>query len=316
MATSGSSDYNRSGTQIIGFAAKQLQLVRSGGALSTNESADALESLELMIKTFQVDGVKLWISTYARIFPVVGQVSYSLPGANACNISELSETTLDADEASGQTVLSVTSTTQGAGFTDGDTIGIVLDGGSIQWTTIVSSVADDTVTITAALTGAAASGNKVYAYTNSLGRPLRVDSCRRLNSGGFEVPMFTISRQEYDYLTNKTTSSNPVQVYYDPQLTTGKLYVWPTISTVSDMLNITYRRSIEDFDTGANDPDFPQEWLEMLGYNLALRIAPMFGKQVDPLVIALANSTKESAMNWDQEEESVFFGGSAERAVS
>lgn len=312
MATSGSTDYNRTGTQIITFAAKQLQLIASGGALTTAEAADALEALELMIKTFQAEGVKLWLLTYARIFPVVGQKSYDLPGANACNISELSETTLDADEAAGQTVLSVTSTTQGAAFADGDVIGIELDSGSIQWTTIASSVADDTVTVDDALTGAASSGNGVWAYTNALGRPLRIESARRLNSA-IDTPIVTISKQEYDDLPNKAVKAPPVQIYYDPQLATGKLYVWPTISTIADSLNITYRRSVEDFDSGANDPDFPQEWLELLGYNLAVRIAPQFGKQIPAEVAVMAQATKEAAMNWDQEEESVYFTGSGQR---
>ena len=53
-------------------------------------------------------------------------------------------TTLDADEAASQTVLSVTST---SGFANSDNIGIELDDGTRQWTTISSFVADDTVTV-------------------------------------------------------------------------------------------------------------------------------------------------------------------------
>jgi hypothetical protein len=64
---------------------------------------------------------------------------------------------------------------------------------------------------------------------------------------------------------------------------------------------------LEDFDTASNDPDFPAEWIECLGYNLAVRIAPMFGKQVPPEVLAVAGQLKESLEGWSQESGSIFF---------
>ena len=75
------------------------------------------------------------------------------------------------------------------------------------------------------------------------------------------------------------------------------------------MINIRYRRPIEDFDSAGNDPDFPQEWLECLGYNLAVRIAPQFGKTAPQEVVMMAVELKESLQGWDQEEESIIFSG-------
>lgn len=308
MTTSGSTDYNRTGTQIITFAHKLLQLIPSGGTVGTNEAADGLESLELMVKSWQAEGIKLWIETEARVFTVKDQASYDLPGANGCKITELSETTLDADEASGQTVLSVASTSQGAGFADSDTIGIVLDGGTIQWTTIASFVTDDTVTVSDALTGSASSGNKVFAYTTAIKRPLQILSARRLQDN-VEIQLWPWARSEYFNQPNKDTSSTVTQYYYDPQLTTGKLYVWPRPDTVDQMLNFTYKRTIEDFDLGSNDPDFPQEWLEALGYNLAIRIAPQFGKTLVPEIATMALVLKDMVEGFSVEEVSVHFSG-------
>ena len=310
MATSGSSDYNRTGTQIINFAHKKLNILASGGSVGTNDLADGLEALELMIKSWQTEGIKLWLETEARLFLVKGQTDYNLSGANGCKISELSETTLDADEAIGQTTLSVTSTSKGATFANADVIGIVTDSNTIEWSTISSFVTDDTVTIGDALTAACSSGNKVYAYTNAIERPLRIDSARRLNSD-IETPLISMSKQEYNDLTNKTTQAPPVQFYYDPQLTTGVIKLWPAPSSVSDAINFTYRRTVEDFDSGSNDPDFPQEWLECLGFNLAVRIASDFGKQIPQGVAAIAGELKDNIEGWDVEEESVYFGGSA-----
>jgi hypothetical protein len=306
VATSGSTNYSRTAAQIITLAHKLLGLLPSGGSETTAEQTDALELLNLMIKQWQAEGVKLWLLDEAKVFMVDSQVSYNLPGAKACKITELSETTLDGDEASGQTVLSVTKTSNGAGFANSDVIGIVLDDDTIHWTTISSFVTDDTVTVASGLASAASSGNAVYVYTTALERPLRVIAARRELSG-LEIQMNLMSRDEYFNLPNKASTGNPVNIYYDPQLTTGKLYVWPAPDSVDYEINITYQRSIEDFDATTNDPDFPQEWIYALASNLALLMAPQFGKSVPQELLATAMQSKSVLADWDQEEASVFF---------
>lgn len=72
-------------------------------------------------------------------------------------ISNGTSTTLSAPEASGQTVLSVTSET---GFAAGEHVGIILDDGTEHQTTVASTAAG-TITVDDALPSAAASGNAV-----------------------------------------------------------------------------------------------------------------------------------------------------------
>lgn len=108
-------------------------------------------------------------------------------------------------------------------------------------------------------------------------KPMRVLEVRRqVSSGSTDTPLTEWSRDEYFAQPNKTLDSTPVAFYYDPQLTTGTLYVWPRpdSTTASDMtLQVTYLRRIEDFDSSNDDPDLPQEWLEALCYGLADRLA-------------------------------------------
>jgi hypothetical protein len=74
---------------------------------------------------------------------------------------------------------------------------------------------------------------------------------------------------------NKTSTSEPIAVYYDPQLGNGRLYVWPSpISGYS--LKFSVQQYIEDFDAASNEPYFPVEWLEALVYNLAVRLCPKY----------------------------------------
>jgi hypothetical protein len=142
-------------------------------------------------------------------------------------------------------------------------------------------------------------------YTTA--RPLRITSAR-LSVSSIETPLQEMSRQEYFDLPNKTSSGRPTGYYYDPQLTLGKIYLWPTVATgVTATLKFSYQRTVEDFDAAANEPDFPQEWLECLAYNLAARLAPKFGTTVGPEVAAIAIASLDDLMGWDREPASVFF---------
>jgi hypothetical protein len=109
------------------------------------------------------------------------------------------------------------------------------------------------------------------AYTLSP-KPMRVISVRRLQDG-YETPLNEMARQEYFDQPNKTASpSTPVSFYYDPQLTTGALYLWPAPSAdaVSNFtISYTYWRRLSDVVNSNDAPDTPQEWLEALAWNLA-----------------------------------------------
>jgi len=107
-------------------------------------------------------------------------------------------------------------------------------------------------------------------------------------------------------LSNKSSTSAASQIYYDPLLTNGKMYVWPACSDVQEYIKFTCKIQIEDFDTGANDADFPQEWMLPLAWNLAVIVAPKFGKQLDQVFLATAVSMLQSVKDFDHENTSIF----------
>lgn len=137
-------------------------------------------------------------------------------------------------------------------------------------------------------------------------RPLRLISCRRENSSGIEVEVDVVTRQEYKMLPQKDTQSPVTLVYYDPQLTNGVLYVWPTGSTNDKILNLTFQRPIEDIDATSNTFDFPQEWYLTIVYNLAVITAPIFDMPVPQSVGSLAIGYLEQLKPWDSSEGSFF----------
>lgn len=138
-------------------------------------------------------------------------------------------------------------------------------------------------------------------------RPLRISSAR-LSISSVETPLMEMSRQEYFDLPVKTTAGRPSGYYYDPQLSLGKIYLWPVVASgITATVKFTYQRSLEDFDASGDEPDFPQEWLECLAYNLAVRLAPKFGATISQEVAGIALESLDDLMGWDREPASVFF---------
>lgn len=102
---------------------------------------------------------------------------------------------------------------------------------------------------------------------------LRMLSVRRRDSDDLDTPMQELSRQEYEDLPNKTSSSSiPVAWFFDPQKTSGTLYVWPAPSSTAAAANTlvtTYTRRINDMDASGDALDMPQEWLDPVIWLLA-----------------------------------------------
>lgn len=145
-------------------------------------------------------------------------------------------------------------------------------------------------------------------------KPMRVISARRKTTiGGNEIPMTAWSRQEYLDQPNKDSSpSTPVNFYYDPQRTTGTLYLWPAPSSqVAPTITIIYDylRRMDDMLASNNEADVPVEWLDALIYNLAVRLMPMYpvnDGDLSGFVISQAQALFAALRGWDNEPVSLY----------
>lgn len=302
MATSGSTDFNRTRNELLTGALRLIGKSGRGKTASAADIDDASEALEMMVKAWQASGIHLWKMKQATLFVDKGTASYSFPGGN-CTHSFV-ETTMKVAGVATDSTIDVNSI---SGMTAGDFIGIELDDGTVQWTTINGAPSGDTVTLTAALTGASAISNVVYAYTTKIVRPLRVIEARRKDTSDVQIDV--VSRNEYFDLPNKTDNGSINQVYYDPQLTTGKFYIWPTGNTATDKVEIDLMLPIEDFDSSNINPDFPQEWLLALKWNLASLLGPEYGLDLNRQLY-IDSRAKEFLTNvsgFDAEGGSVYF---------
>ena len=315
MATSGSVNFNQTRNELIQDAYQLIGQYGVGRTISAEDQAFAARILNKMVKSWQAQGLHLWSKEEGILFIADNTGEYTMGNASSAARSTLASdaviTELNGAHSASATSLTVDST---SGMTASDIIGIVLDDDSTDWTTIVSVDSSTTLTITTGLSSAAADNNNVYTFTSRATKPLRILSMRRvtgIDSGATttqsEIPMLPLSHEDYFNLPVKTSNGLPTHYYYNPDLTDGKLYLWPRPDDPEMRMHFTFERQLEDFDASTDNPDLPSEWLEAITYQLAVRLAPAFGKDQKLTVLApMASIMLESMLNWDNEVTSLF----------
>lgn len=304
MARSGSYNFSLDRDTIIKRAMQLINLININQTARGADYEYAVDVLQSMIKLWQAEGIQLWNRKQATLFPAYQDQQYSISSTGDHCTNSYVDTTFSADEASGQTVISVTSST---GMTAGDNVGLELDSGTRQWTTIVSVDSSTQITITTALTGAASSGNTIVAYTSKIvDRPLRILDMRTvdLKNNKNSVTMENIGYDQYFNIPVKTTDGRPLNYYYDKMLDAGVLYVFPRPDEVEFVLEFTYHEALEDVDSGTDNVDFPTEWTLPLIYGLAAELCIAFGKFEEFKTIKpLADEYKKIVREFDNDEE-------------
>lgn len=305
---------------LIKLAHLNLAIIDEEDNPSTTQYTQGAQYLNLLAKMWQADGLQLWASKYGYILPTTGVSSVAVgktaAGGSAHAVSSYVYTTTSATASSGASTITVTSA---SGISASDVIGIELDDGTMQWTTVNGAPVGTTVTLTAVLTGDVASGADVYTYTSTalIDRPLKVyEAFRRRSSDNIDTPLVMLTNQEYNNLSAKTTATIPTQWYYDPQMNNGtneypgagNFYIWPRFNNGDDVIVIRYQRPFADFDASTDTPDFPQEWFLPLLWGLTALLAPKNGIVLEErkLLWQEAMMFKEQVKSWDQEEGSVY----------
>ena len=307
MATSGSINLVATRDDIITEALEQLGVLGEGDSPNANQLTSCARTLNYMLKAWQADGVNLFAVQKVYLFTRANQSAYTLTGTTTDHYTAaFVETTTSAAALSGASTITVASAT---GIADADNIGVYQSDGTMHWTTVNGAPAGTTVTLTAALTADVASGAKVYAYTTKAGRPMRVLEAV-IHRDGTDTPVLVGSREEYFNQSTKTTDARVNTVYYDPQVTAPKLYVWPESDDERDYLILNVQRTLDDLDAASNDVDYPQEWFMAMTYGLAVSLAPKYGKPGSMISMLSAIAEREYArvLAFDAENVSVFLG--------
>lgn len=306
MPTSGTSTYNLTTTEIIREALELLGVVGLGQSIDAEDYDTCLRTLNMMVKSWQNDGIFMTHEAEATVFLVPKQIKYQLGGTSPSRTGAepVIETKLTADKVETDTSIDVTSTT---GMTALDVIGVMLNNNTMHWTTIASITDSNTLVLTAALPSDVDSGNMVFTYTAAMGRPLEILSAHIRTAGGTDDEL-SIQQQDrklnelnklrYKNMPNKGSKGIAVSFFQDKLNNHINLYVWPTGSLISERLKIVYHRVIEDFTDPADIADLPQSWMSALAQNLAAQVAPKYGKEekAAAAIAPMASNSLKSAM--------------------
>lgn len=289
---------------IIKKAFELLNVYGADESPSSKDYGDAAEWLNMIIKFWQTSGVNLISRETAYLFLDPATTTYTISNTGDHCTSSYEQTSISADEAAGQTTISLTDTTN---ITAADYIGITLDDGTRHWSTVTSKTST-TVLIPDALPSAASEDNVVVTYTTKIDRPLQIFNAFRRDLTTSNDTMAKIrSESEYTQVYNKEQAGIPTQVFYNPGNDEGTLKVWMIPDTAQYALGISYKKMIEDYDTGSSVSQFPNEWLLPLAYNLAYYMSPVYGKWVEQSKLqAIATMLFNKVQSYNQEDTSIY----------
>lgn len=110
-----------------------------------------------------------------------------------------------------------------------------------------------------------------------------------------ETPLELFTDQRWQEVRQKTLQSGlPHGVFYDHGFTAGlgRIYPWPIPNTSTTQL-VLYApgTAVAQFADLTTNYTFPPGYPRMLRYNLAVELAPEWGRSIDPVVASIAQSS-------------------------
>ena len=246
MATSGSYDFNLTTSDIITESLERLGVLADGQPVSTNQKTNGTRTLNLLIKSLQNKGAKLWTREWEQVtLSASSVVTGSDSLAYKCVKSHTSST--------------ATKPITGANFTSFWERTNDSSGGNWADTTSYNYIGDFLVPV------------KYIDVTEAF---VRYNASA--SNTDYELMLKPIA--EYLKITDKHTSGIgiPKHLYIERSLDlmTGFLYPTPDSNVV---LNFLGTLKLEDMDADGNNPDFPSEWLETLVAGLTWKLASKYG---------------------------------------
>lgn len=284
MATSGSWNFSINRNELIKAALRAARIIGKDQTPDDGHITTGAEALNMLVKQFQgpIDGAfgrKAWSRQRVTLFLAKGQQRYLIGPAttDARATAQYGRTTISAAEASGQTTLSITATTDTTtqpgttvSMTASDFIGIEQDDGTIHWSTISSTGAGPTVVIASALTAAAAAGNYVWWFTSRSQRPILVETAvlRDENGKDRELGLYT-EVEDYERFPDKGADGDPSSMLVEYQRINTAVTFDVQPNDVTKVVSMSVLYPMEDYDASSDDVAFPQEAYRALKFMLA-----------------------------------------------
>ena len=127
-----------------------------------------------------------------------------------------------------------------------------------------------------------------------------------------DTPLQLLSKQEYNTLGSKQSTGVANSIFYDVKQNNGYLYVYlePNSYVAENLeIHLVAQMPMNDLNRGQDIPDFPNEWMNTLVWNLADQLAIEYSVPLNHRQeIALRSKMYlDELTDWDIEPTSTFF---------
>jgi hypothetical protein len=127
-----------------------------------------------------------------------------------------------------------------------------------------------------------------------------------------DTPVLLVSKQEYNILGSKFSTGTANTIFYDVRLLNGILYVYLTPdanASANIELHLVAQMPLNDLNSSTDIPDFPNEWMNCLIWNLADQLALEYGVPMNSRqeIAVRAGTYKTMLSDWDVESSSTLF---------
>lgn len=299
--------YDKTASDLINDALRTASITGTEMPVESSDFANGFTCLNDVLAILQTEQIHIWSETEAFLPMTTDTQVYTLGSSGDHCFTDYEYTTVSVIALSGATTIDVEST---AGMTAGDNIGIELDDGTRQWTTINAVTDSNTLVIDAALTDDVSVDATVYTYTTGIDQPVRILSARYADSATTdEIPTSQISRDEYFNQPSKSSTGSTNSWYYSRQLSSGKLYVWPVAGNVRSVIRFTFIKPQYIPEDQSENILIPPEWYLPLKLKVAAELGLIYA--IDPekqvMLEQKAQIYMEKALGIDNEFSSFSF---------
>lgn len=312
MSTSGTVSFSVTRDDIILKALTDLGVIAEGETPNAYQTNLAAKNLNMLVKLWQgrsdfAPGLKVWSRTRGSLVLDSTKSVYALgPTSSDRWASNLTRGTIASNCAAGATSIPLASA---SGMTNGDKFGVLLQSGSIYWTT--ATFTGNTATIPSpGLPSPTIANSFVYDYTSLQIQPLEILFGRLVDSSNTTIPLTRLTLGTYESLPtaiDSNTSSDPLAYYYERQLGNGMLYLNTFPADLSKYLDFVFLSPIQDFNEPTDNPDYPQNWYLALASGLAVISGPTFSRPVSQDLKDIAMMSLKIAQNQDPETSQMYF---------
>lgn len=124
---------------------------------------------------------------------------------------------------------------------------------------------------------------------------VRPEEIRELffNDGVTDYPIKFITESEWTPIADKTVTGRPERVWYNPTFPDGTLY-FEYYPDTNYTLNVHSLKALTAFTSLTQTVELPPGYERMIKYNLALELAPEYGRPVSQEVFLIAQQTLDA----------------------